>query len=60
MRPLRELSAVTPDTAVTAAMEIMNSKDLNQLPVVRNGHIEGLVTRGGLLRLLQTRAELEM
>jgi len=60
MRRLDELDTVTPDTPVTEAMEIMNSKDLSQLPVVRDGRIEGLVSQGGLLRLLQTRAELEM
>jgi CBS domain-containing protein len=60
MRPLDQLHAVTPDTPVTEAMEIMAREDVNQLPVVKGGHVEGFISRSGVLRLLQTRAELGM
>ncbi len=60
MRPLDQVRAVTPDTPVTEAMEIMAREDVNQLPVVKDGHLEGFISRGGILRLLQTRAELGM
>lgn len=59
-RPLDKLRAVTPETPVSEALEIMGREDLNQLPVVRDGHIEGVISRGGVLRLLQTRAELDV
>jgi predicted transcriptional regulator len=58
MRPLDQLHAVTPDTPVTEALEIMAGEDVNQLPVVKDGRVEGFISRGGILRLLQTRAEL--
>jgi hypothetical protein len=60
MRPVDKLRAVTPDTPVSEAMEIMAREDVNQLPVVKDGHVEGFISRGGVLRLLQTRAELGM
>ncbi|MGH9968523.1 MAG: site-2 protease family protein [Pyrinomonadaceae bacterium] len=59
-RPLDRLHVVTPETPVSEALEIMSREDLNQLPVVRDGHIEGVISRGGVLRLLQTRAELDV
>jgi Zn-dependent protease len=60
MQRLDQLRAVTPDTPISEAIEIMSREDVNELPVVRNRRIEGFVTRGGVLRLLQTRAALEM
>lgn len=60
MRPLDQLPAVDPDTPITEAMEIMDRENANELPVARSGRIEGFITRGGVLRLLQTRAAFEM
>jgi CBS domain-containing protein len=37
----------------------MSKNDLNQLPVVSNGHLEGVLSRAHVLRYLQTRAELQ-
>ncbi|HEY3025555.1 MAG TPA: site-2 protease family protein [Pyrinomonadaceae bacterium] len=58
MRPLKSLHTVAPQTSVTKALEVMGREDLNQLPVVRDGHLEGIISRSHILRLLQTRAEL--
>ncbi len=60
MRPLDRLPAVAPETPVTTALEIMDRENVNELPVASNGRIEGMLTRGGVMRLLQTRARLEM
>ena len=60
MRPLDQLPAVDPDTPITEAIEIMDRENANELPVARNGRIEGFITRGGVLRLLQNRVALEM
>ena len=60
MRPLDQLPSVDPDTPITEAIETMDRENANELPVARNGRIEGFITRGGVLRLLQTRAALEM
>jgi CBS domain-containing protein len=59
MRPVQELHTVTPDTLVTQALEIMARYNVNQLPVVENGKLDGIFSRAHLLQLLQTRAELK-
>jgi Zn-dependent protease/predicted transcriptional regulator len=58
MRPLDQLHTVEPDTPLMEALETMSRDDVNQLPVVSNHHLEGIVTRGNVLQFLQTRAEL--
>lgn len=58
MRPLDRLQTVTPDTAVSDALTTMAHDDVNQLPVVDHGRLEGIVSRGQIIRLLQARAEL--
>src|SRR5229473_5458005 len=58
MRPLDRLHGVKPTTPVTDALEKMGREDVNQLLVLSNSHLDGLVSRGNILRLLQTRAEL--
>ncbi len=59
MRPLETLRTVEPDALVTEALEVMGREDVNQLPVIREGRLAGIVSRGHILRLLQTRAELQ-
>ena len=58
MRPLEKLQTVSPDTQLFRALEMMGPEDLNQLPVVANSHVAGVVSRGHILQLLKTRAEL--
>jgi len=58
MRPLGDLRAVTPDAPLTGALESMSRYDLNQLPVISNSHLEGLLSRAEVLNYLQTHAEL--
>jgi Zn-dependent protease/predicted transcriptional regulator len=58
MRPLEDLHAVTPDAPLTSALESMSRYDLNQLPVVSNSHLEGVLSRTEVLSYLQTHAEL--
>jgi len=59
MRPLDQLRTVTIDTPVIKALEIMGRDDLNQLPVLSNGTLEGIISRSHILQLLQTKAELD-
>lgn len=58
MRPLGQLQTIDLDTPIQKALEIMGREDLNQLPVVENNEVRGILTRGDILQLLQTRAEL--
>jgi Zn-dependent protease/predicted transcriptional regulator len=60
MRPLKELHVITPDTPVLDALKLVTGKDVNQLPVVANGTLHGVVSRSQLLQLLQVRSELQL
>jgi Zn-dependent protease/CBS domain-containing protein len=60
MRPLNRLRTVSPDTPVVDALQAMGQEDLNQLPVVSNGRMEGMLSRSQILRVLQARSELSM
>ena len=59
MRPLQQLRTVGVTTPVTEALETMGREDVNQLPVVSHGHLEGIISRGHILQLLQARTELQ-
>jgi Zn-dependent protease len=58
MRPLAGLRTMHPDSSVADALEIMAREDVHQLPVVTAGRLEGVISRGDVLRVLKTREEL--
>jgi Zn-dependent protease/CBS domain-containing protein len=60
MRPLQELRVITPDTPVLDALKLMAGNDVNQLPVVANGTLQGMVSRSQLVQLLQVRSVLQL
>lgn len=60
MVPLAQLTSVGPDDQVLAALERIHEGSFNQLPVVAEGHIVGLLTRSDLLRFVQLRAALHL
>lgn len=59
MKPLEKLHAVAPETGVLEALEVMTREDLNQLPVISNNHVEGLLSRGNILEAIRSRRELK-
>jgi Zn-dependent protease/predicted transcriptional regulator len=59
MRPLEKLHIIRPDTQVLDALKLMAANDINQLPVVANGTLQGIVSRSHLMQLLQARSELQ-
>jgi len=58
MKPLDQLHVVAPETPAMEALEIMAREDLNQLPVVSDHHVEGMLSRSHILGALRTRREL--
>jgi CBS domain-containing protein len=58
MRPLGELSTVAPTTSVADSLELMARGDVHQLPVVAGGRLEGVISRGDVMRVLKVREEL--
>ncbi len=59
MRPITEIRTIQPGTPLKAALEIMSRENLNQLPVVKGNHVEGVLTRSRLLSFLHNRFELQ-
>jgi Zn-dependent protease/predicted transcriptional regulator len=60
MVPIGRLKTVNPDMPAAEALQMLGRADVNQLPVVSNGRLEGIVSRDRLLQYLVTRAELDM
>lgn len=58
MRPIAQLRVVSPETPAVQALEIMSREDINQLPVVSNGQLQGILSRSSLLAFLRNRTEL--
>lgn len=59
MKPLSGLRTIAPSASLASALEIMGREDINQLPVIDNGHLEGLLSRADVLNYLQTRLEFQ-
>jgi Zn-dependent protease/predicted transcriptional regulator len=60
MRSADKVHFVSRDMAAMEALEIMGREDVNQLPVMSNGRIEGIVSRAHVLQVLRSRAELHL
>ena len=60
MRSLETLRSVGPERPVAEALEMMGREDVNQMPVVQHGSLAGIISRGHIVRVLQTRAELDI
>lgn len=58
MTPRAETVTVTPDTALTQALEAMSRRDIHQIPVVQDGTLVGLLSRNQIIRFLQLREEI--
>lgn len=58
MIPLSEIKSVRSSDSLLVAFERMNEHSLNQLPVVDDGRVEGVITRNDIFRLLARLLEL--
>lgn len=58
MRKADQIHFVPREMSAKDALEIMGREDVNQLPVLANGRLEGIVSRAHILQVLRTRAEL--
>jgi Zn-dependent protease/CBS domain-containing protein len=60
MKPLEHIQVVNPETPVIEALEIIGREDVNQLPVVSNGQLKGIISRDRILNYLLTKQELNL
>jgi Zn-dependent protease/predicted transcriptional regulator len=58
MRPLSQLRSVPPEMPALKALELMGRENLNQLAVISNGELQGIFSRGQVLRFLQFHSEI--
>jgi len=58
MRRMEDLRVVSPEASAGDCLDTMTQSDVHQVPVVADGEVLGIVTRGDVLRVLQARAEL--
>lgn len=58
MLPREQIHWATPEESLLSILERMQEHDINQMPVVREEDVVGLVTRDSILRVIQTRLEL--
>jgi CBS domain-containing protein len=57
MTPREQLKVALPTDNAATLLERMDEFDINQIPIVDNGQVLGLVARDHLLRLIRTRDE---
>lgn len=58
MKPFDRLKWVTPDEDLASVMRTLSEEDINQLPVVEDGRIVGMVARDNLLNFINVRDKL--
>ena len=58
MTPLDRLKVAHPNQDALSILEQMDENDINQMPVVSEGRVVGLIARDNLIRFLRTRSEL--
>jgi Zn-dependent protease/predicted transcriptional regulator len=58
MLPLDRIHSASPTEPALAILQRMQSQDINQMPVISEGNIVGMIARDTILRMLQTRLQL--
>ena len=58
MLPLEQLKRIDPDTELWAALQEMDRDGVNQLPVIRDHHVIGMLSREDVITFLRTLQEL--
>jgi Zn-dependent protease len=58
MLPLEELKRVSPDTGLWAALQLMDRDGVNQVPVMTDGRVVGMLSREDVITFLRTLQEL--
>jgi len=58
MIPVERLHAVSPQQNLNDVLSLMANRDVNQLPVVQDGKLVGVLTRDAIIRMLEVRRSL--
>src|ERR1700690_1181392 len=57
MLPIDRIHSALPEESALGILERMQTEDINQIPVVSEGHIVGMIARDTILHVLQTRLQ---
>jgi Zn-dependent protease/predicted transcriptional regulator len=57
--PFEQMPTVSPETSLVDAMQLMMQRNVNLLPVLSNGRLNGVVTRNDVVQFIETRQELK-
>lgn len=60
MTPVAGLKRIRPDMEMWTAIQEMDRNGVNQLPVMTNGHVKGMLSREDIISYLRTLQELDM
>lgn len=60
MIPADKMVSVRPDEDLTRVFQVLTERDINQVPVVKDGKILGMIGRDNLLAFVRVRADLGM
>lgn len=58
MMPVSRIHWASPEEPALGVLQRMQSEDVNQMPVISDGNIVGIIARDTILRVLQTRLQL--
>ena len=58
MTPLEKMKSVSPDDDLSTAIRVLTEEDINQMLVIENGDIAGIIGRDNLLSFIKLRSEL--
>jgi len=59
MRRSPDLTVATPDEPLSQALKDLSERNINQMPVVRNGELVGMLTRADIIHYMQVREEVQ-
>jgi Zn-dependent protease/CBS domain-containing protein len=59
MRLLEQVSTATPEQSLQDVLQMMGAQDINQIPVIQDGRIVGLLSQESIIRYLQLRQSLK-
>jgi Zn-dependent protease/CBS domain-containing protein len=57
MLPVDKIHSAAPEEPAMSILQRMQTQDINQMPVISENHIVGMISRDSILRLLQTRLQ---
>lgn len=59
MTPIGQLTTLNPDDELARALQLLTETGYNQVPVVKDGQMTGMITRSDILNYIRLRADIK-